>query len=86
MPPRKNVSMRLLDQTYERLMPSNGALGEVDEWNRPVVSLALLDPNPEQPRIHFDPERLQELSESIRAHGVIQPLVVSAEPGGTYTL
>jgi ParB family chromosome partitioning protein len=35
-----------------------------------------IDPNPHQARQHFDAERLRELAESIRAHGVIQPIVV----------
>ncbi len=33
-------------------------------------------PNPAQPRRHFEPEALRELSESIRLHGVLQPLTV----------
>jgi ParB family transcriptional regulator, chromosome partitioning protein len=41
-----------------------------------VVSVAEIDPNPLQPRTVFQPERLQELAESIRANGIIQPLVV----------
>jgi ParB family chromosome partitioning protein len=35
-----------------------------------------LRPNPYQPRKHFDDEALQELTESIKQHGVVQPLVV----------
>ena len=35
-----------------------------------------------QPRTEFDPERLQELAESIRAQGVVQPVVVRPEPDG----
>ena len=34
-------------------------------------------PNPQQPRTHFDPEALQELADSIREHGVIQPVIVT---------
>ena len=41
------------------------------------VDVDLIAPNPRQPRSHFDPEALTELAESIREHGVIQPLVVS---------
>jgi ParB family transcriptional regulator, chromosome partitioning protein len=37
-------------------------------------------PSPFQPRRHFDPERLRELSEAIRAQGVIEPLVVRSIP------
>jgi len=35
-----------------------------------------IDPNPVQPRTVFEPERLSELAESIRANGIIQPLIV----------
>jgi ParB family chromosome partitioning protein len=40
-------------------------------------------PNPRQPRTHFDPASLAELTESIREHGVVQPLIVSSgdQPG-----
>jgi ParB family transcriptional regulator, chromosome partitioning protein len=37
-------------------------------------------PSPFQPRRHFDPERLRELAEAIRAQGVIEPLVVRSIP------
>ena len=42
--------------------------------------------NPRQPRDQFDSKDLQELTASIREHGIIQPLIVSPETGGTYTL
>lgn len=44
-----------------------------------VVQLALIDidPNREQPRKKFDDDALQELADSISAHGVIQPIVVT---------
>lgn len=40
------------------------------------IPLALIDPNPLQPRTIFDPTRLQELAQSIVANGLIQPLIV----------
>ena len=41
-----------------------------------------IEPNPFQPRSTIDPAKLQTLADSIRQHGVIQPLVVrEAEPG-----
>jgi ParB family chromosome partitioning protein len=40
------------------------------------VDLDLLAPNSFQPRVQFDDERLDELARSIKAHGVIQPIVV----------
>ncbi|MFN3431785.1 MAG: ParB/RepB/Spo0J family partition protein, partial [Candidatus Sericytochromatia bacterium] len=46
----------------------------------PVPQLALdqIGPLPGQPRQMFDPEALAELSESIKTHGVIQPIIVIA--------
>lgn len=40
------------------------------------VPLDRIDPNPFQPRKEFDPERLRELAASIRAEGLLQPIVV----------
>jgi ParB family chromosome partitioning protein len=40
------------------------------------AAVAELRPNPYQPRKHFDSEALEELVESIREHGIVQPLVV----------
>ncbi len=45
-----------------------------------------IEPNPQQPRSYFDPERLQELCESIRQRGVIQPLLVTRAQGNRYHL
>lgn len=50
------------------------------------VPLARIKPNPLQPRADFDPERLQELADSIREHGVIQAVVVSPEGEDSYYL
>ncbi|MCP4806190.1 MAG: ParB/RepB/Spo0J family partition protein [Proteobacteria bacterium] len=51
-----------------------------------LVPLAEIQPNPEQPREHFDPERLAELATSVGAHGVLSPLLVRPRDGGGYTL
>jgi len=40
------------------------------------IELHMIDPNPDQPRKHFDPVSLGELSESIRDNGLIQPISV----------
>ncbi len=45
-----------------------------------------IEPNPQQPRSYFDQEKLQELSESIRRRGVIQPLLVTRAQGNRYHL
>ncbi len=46
----------------------------------------LIRPGPFQPRRHFDPEALAELADSIRAQGVVQPIVVRSRAGGGYEL
>ena len=51
-----------------------------------TLDIDLISPNPEQPRTHFEPEALRELADSIREHGVIQPLVVSRDGDGGYRL
>ena len=50
------------------------------------VSLDLIAPNPYQPRKDFTPESLGELVESIREHGIIQPVTLRSIPGGKYEL
>ena len=51
------------------------------------VEIGAIQPNPRQPRANMDPDQLSELTESIRSHGVIQPLVVQpADSRGRYTL
>lgn len=40
------------------------------------LEIGLIQPNPQQPRSHFDTEALAELRDSIRQHGVLQPIVV----------
>jgi ParB family chromosome partitioning protein len=56
------------------------------------IAIDAIGPNPRQPRQNFDPTGLQELADSIREHGLIQPLVVTRgqgqQPAGgpTYTI
>src|SRR4051794_28342185 len=50
------------------------------------IPLELIRPNPRQPRRDFDEEALRALADSIRARGVLQPVVVSPLAGGRYEL
>ncbi|MCX6045507.1 MAG: ParB/RepB/Spo0J family partition protein [Chloroflexi bacterium] len=45
-----------------------------------LLSLEVIRPNPQQPRTIFDEAALQDLAASIRAHGIIQPLIVTENP------
>lgn len=49
----------------------------------PIEKIA---PNPRQPRKHFDEAALRELADSIRSHGILQPLSVQKGEGGCYIL
>jgi len=50
------------------------------------VPVGDIRPNPWQPRTHFDEQDLQELAQSIREHGVLQPVLVSQQPDGSFQL
>lgn len=50
------------------------------------LRLSEIEPNRNQPRVHFDENALQELAESIKTHGLLQPLVVRPMPGGAYQI
>lgn len=47
-----------------------------ENGNPLMVKLSEVEPNREQPRKHFDEESLQELADSIKKYGIIQPLLV----------
>src|SRR4051812_31593057 len=49
------------------------------------VEPSQIDPNPHQPRTHFDSAELEALAASIRVHGILQPLVVT-QVGQRYEL
>jgi len=46
------------------------------------IDIVSVSPNPFQPRKHFDEQALQELSESIKEHGLLQPIVVIEKEDG----
>jgi len=52
------------------------------------IAVTLIDPNPFQPRMEFDEEALDELAASLRAHGVLQAVLVRPSPAssGRYEL
>jgi ParB family chromosome partitioning protein len=71
------------------LIPSESAqegVREAETRANAFISLEHISPNPFQPRKDFTHEALHELVESIREHGVIQPVTLRSIPGGTYQL
>ncbi len=72
-----------LGKGLDALIPGGSAAREGGAVQIPVDSIVR---NPRQPRQSFKEDELEDLSASIREHGVIQPLIVSPPVGGTYTL
>ncbi len=68
-----------LGRGLDSLIPKNL---ETESTGYQMVSTDLLRPNPSQPRKQFEQGALEELAESIRQNGVIQPLIVRKENGG----
>ena len=50
------------------------------------LPISKVEPAADQPRERFDPEALEELTDSIRQHGVLQPIAVRALGGGYYQI
>lgn len=72
---------RGLGRGLEALIPSGEYVEELSDHRarrRFALQIAIgeIKPNPEQPRRAFDPISLQELADSIRIHGILQPLLV----------
>jgi len=63
------------DEPSTEAAAPTGAAPESDE-----ISLELIERNPFQPRREFDQASLDELTDSIRRHGILQPILVRARP------
>lgn len=77
--PAKPSSMQKVETVVE---PTNHSENEM------VLQIApqKISPNPHQPRLHFDEEKLTELAQSIKEHGILQPLVVTKSGDDAYEL
>jgi ParB family transcriptional regulator, chromosome partitioning protein len=83
----RGLSALLSDSAEEKLevdIPVSGV-------NRPTggiaeIAIEEIEVNPFQPRTHFDQESLKELAESIRIHGIIQPITVRRLAHNQYQL
>jgi len=73
----------LIPEKTKRFSEGVPANKETDVIN---VSVDSIVPNPNQPRYYFDGENLKDLAESIREHGVVQPIIVTKLAEGKYEL
>ncbi|MDX9872836.1 MAG: ParB/RepB/Spo0J family partition protein [Clostridia bacterium] len=74
-----------LGKGLSALIPANAELLSAEE-PATEIEIKKIKPNAYQPRQHFNEEKLEEVTNSIREHGVVQPIVVRALPGGLYEL
>lgn len=89
MPPKKPA----LGRGLEALLPAkttNKAAREVmeaaEKGTAGTLPINKIQPNKEQPRVGFDPQKMEELAESIKRHGIIQPLAVMPVEDGEYRI
>lgn len=74
-----------LGKGLSALIPMDTDFTNKDE-NTLEIEIARIKPNRYQPRRKFDEEKLEELANSIKEHGVVQPIMVRPIPGGGYEL
>ncbi len=75
------IPTNLLDESFDPTAEQDGKVSQLRELN-----IGDVKPDSEQPRRFFDEDALLELSESIKEHGVVQPLVVTQEKDGSYQI
>ena len=87
-----NDKRKVLGRGLESLLPgrSSAAVAVLTPTEQQAstheIRIGLIDANPYQTRKHMDPEALKELSESIKAAGVIQPILVRPLSDGRFQL
>lgn len=71
------IPIELLDESFD---PTASQDEQISELRKIKISEIVADP--EQPRHYFDDASLEDLAESIREHGILQPIVVTPKGGG----
>lgn len=84
----KGISSLMDDYSFESVFkPSDGAEGtEIDGGRLMLLEINRVHPNPHQPRKQFDQETLDELAESIKTQGILQPLLVEKISDDDYAI
>jgi len=77
--PAKGLGMGLQALLGEAARPAPSADTPASRGGVREVDIARIRPNPDQPRVQFDEEALDELAESIRQRGVLQPILLRPE-------
>ena len=74
------MDKRRLGRGLEALLGGDAAVAEAPAETS-ELAIGKIVQNPSQPRKHFDPDELASLCASVRAHGILQPLVVRSVNG-----
>ncbi len=74
-----------LGKGLSALISDDSGISE-DQAFRPDLPIKSIKPNPYQPRIEIKPETLVDLADSIREHGIIEPLIVTQKGDDKYEL
>lgn len=74
------IPTELLDESFD---PTAAQDGQVSDLRN--IKVSEIEADPDQPRRRFDEVALQDLAQSIRIHGILQPIVVTSK-GGKYMI
>jgi ParB family chromosome partitioning protein len=77
-----DTKRRALGRGLDALLPAAPPTPAYGDRNVFTCPLEKIVPQKGQPRQHFDPQKIEELAQSIREHGLVEPLVVRRVPGG----
>ena len=81
------MSKKGLGRGLSSLLPDNDVIEEKEDIKDvSEMKLTLIEPNKNQPRKSFDKEKLEELSESIKNNGLIQPIIIKPKNNGRYLI
>jgi ParB family chromosome partitioning protein len=75
------IPTELLDESFDPTAQQDNQVSDLRH-----IKVAEISADPDQPRRHFDEAALEELSASIKEHGVLQPIVVTPSSGSGYTI
>ncbi|HEU4854875.1 MAG TPA: ParB/RepB/Spo0J family partition protein [Nitrosospira sp.] len=85
-PDERRVKVRGLGRGLDALLAGSSGDNVVAEETLQNIKVSLLQPGKYQPRTRMDKESLGELAESIKAQGVMQPILVRPVGGGSYEI
>ncbi len=76
--------LNALFEDEEGVYPQTGGEGHTPGAQRRAISIAQIEPGAYQPRTIFNDERISELADSMKEHGVLQPLLVRQKPNSDH--